>query len=370
MNGRASVMVIVAILLTGMRFAITPARSSSPEPRDARISAIQGAASPDETNCDAFGGSSGKDESASVNAVNSLVERYLYGVPQKTPLQPNEIPKGIKFMVVTVPDPLHTHLSLQFDRTLEAVLEALQDEKFTYDSSWLPWKNQASDDQSASHGSADKTTTLREHCPGLILFRKNMNTTPGGEEGSIVSKDEPNSPYDGGIFAFVVAETPTGGLNQIQWLNALSWIEKYSRRDRVDNVLRILGPTFSGSMPSIVRGIADVKRDAPSFTSALLYSGRIRGCGPWKWLNRELQAPDMLPTHTADFVENDAIQINRFYHFLIDRGHSLSEVAIISEDETAYGGLPDSKPQNTPPNVKPDKLAPSEPECEPAIGRK
>ena len=77
----------------------------------------------------------------------------------------------------------------------------------------------------------------------------------------------------------------------------------------------------------------------------------------------------MLPTHTADFVENDAIQINRFYHFLIDRGHSLSEVAIISEDETAYGGLPDSKPQNAPPNVKPDKLAPSEPECEPAIDR-
>ena len=44
-------------------------------------------------------------------------------------------------MVVTVPDPVHTHLSLQFDRTLEALQQALQDEKFTYDSSWLPWKN-------------------------------------------------------------------------------------------------------------------------------------------------------------------------------------------------------------------------------------
>ena len=41
-------------------------------------------------------------------------------------------------------------------------------------------------------------------------------------------------------------------------------------------------------------------------------------------------------------------QINRFYRFLHDRGHSLSEVAIISEDETAYGGLPDAKPQSTP----------------------
>ncbi len=370
MNGRAGAMVVIAILLAGMRLAITPARSSSPERGDTRITAVRREASLDATSCDAFSGSTGKGDSTSVNAINSLVERYLYGVPQKTSLQPNAIPEGIKFLVVTVPDPLHTHLSLQFDRTLEALQQALQDEKFTYDSSWLPWKKQASEDQSATHDSSEeKTSALRERCPGLILFRKNMNTARGDGEGPIVDEREQNAPYEGGIIAFVVAETPTGGLNQIQWLNALSWIEKYSRRDRADTVLRILGPTFSGSMPSIIHAIADVKKDAPSFTSALLYSGRIRGCGPWKWLNRELHAQDMLPTRTADFVENDAIQINRFYHFLIDRGHSLSEVAIISEDETAYGGLPDSRPQSVLPNTGPDEVMPSGPECEPAMER-
>ena len=167
-----------------------------------------------------------------------------------------------------------------------------------------------------------------------------------------------------GLFAFVVAETPTAGLNQIQWSNALSWIEKYSGEHRADKALRILGPTFSGSMPSIIRALSDLRTQTPSFTSVLLYSGRIRGCGPWQWLNRELKASDILPTRTADFVENDAIQINRFYRFLADRGHSLSEVAIISEDETAYGGLPDA----TPPDAKPDASPPSSvPECEPPM---
>ena len=366
MNGRAGAMIMIAIVLAGLRLAISPARSAPPESGDAKISSAEREASVGETSCDAFGESSGNnDSSGSANEINALVERYLYGVPKNTSLEPNAIPDGITFLVVTVPDPLHTHLSLQFDRTLEALQQALQDEKFTYDSSWLPWKKQSSDDQSAAQESSEeKTSALRERCPGLILFRRNMNTAHVDQAGRFVDEQDQNSPYEHGIFAFVVAETPTAGLNQTQWLNALSWIEKYSRRDRTDKTLRILGPTFSGSMPSIVRALAKVKTDTKSFTSALLYSGRIRGCGPWEWLNRELKAQDMLPIRTADFVENDAIQINRSYRFLTDRGHSLSEVAIISEDETAYGGLPDAKSSD----VKPDVLTSfAGPECEPAL---
>src|SRR5947209_2937546 len=72
----------------------------------------------------------------------------------------------------------------------------------------------------------------------------------------------------------------------------------------------------------------------------------------WRWLQRALHpAPNAeapppttvkLPVRIADFEENDALQSDRLYRYLKDRGHRLSEIAILSEDETAYGGLPDA----------------------------
>lgn len=213
MNRSAGAMVILAILLAGTRLGINPARGSSSANSDAKLSSVQGEASPEETSCGAFGDSPAKNDSSSANEINALVERYLYGVPQKGPLQPNAVPGGIAFMVVTVPDPLRTHLSLQFDRTLEALQQALQDEKFTYDSSWLPWKKQSSDDQSVPSGSsAEKQAAIRERCPGLILFRRNMGAERFDSTEHPGDEVQQGKPYEHGIFAFVVAETPTAGL--------------------------------------------------------------------------------------------------------------------------------------------------------------
>jgi hypothetical protein len=363
-NRNVTYLVLFATLLAGARFASSPARDSSTVRAEVKTSPSQ-KESAEESSCEAFDDASVKNQSSSENDIDSLVEKYLYGVSGKTRLAPNTLPAGITLLVVTVPDPIHTHLSLQFDRTLEALQQALQDEKFTYDSSWLPWKKLASDGQSStSQKDEDAHAVSREHCPGLILFRRNMGASRIDRlKCPVAGAEQPSTPYDCGLFAFVVAETPTAGLNQAQWLNALSWIRKYTRRDRPDRALRILGPTFSGSMPSIVRALTNVQADDGSFTSLMLYSGRIRGCGSWAWLNENLKKPDMLPARTADFVENDAIQINRFYRFLAERGHSLSEVAMLSEDETAYGGLPDARsPTMTPSGTS--FVSPG-PECEP-----
>jgi hypothetical protein len=118
----------------------------------------------------------------------------------------------------------------------------------------------------------------------------------------------------------------------------------------------------------MVRALVDVGKQKPknSVTNVLLYTGTIRGCSAYAWLNGELSKPGGLPVRTADFEENDAIQIDRYFKYLTDRSHSLSEIAILSEDETAYGGLPDNHPLETPlPNpVQPQNLPP--PSCDPA----
>src|ERR1700733_7030634 len=88
MNGRGGAMLIIAVVLTGMRLAISPGRSSSPERSEAKISSVQ-ESSPDQASCDVFDESSAKNDSNSANKINGLVERYLYRGPQKTSLEPH-----------------------------------------------------------------------------------------------------------------------------------------------------------------------------------------------------------------------------------------------------------------------------------------
>ena len=50
--------------------------------------------------------------------------------------------KHLRFVIATLPDPLHTHFPLIFDRSTEAIEEAAQDDGYVYDSSWLPWETE------------------------------------------------------------------------------------------------------------------------------------------------------------------------------------------------------------------------------------
>jgi hypothetical protein len=46
---------------------------------------------------------------------------------------------NLTFAIALAPDPVHTHLSLAFDRATDAVRAGAQDEFYDFDSSWLPW---------------------------------------------------------------------------------------------------------------------------------------------------------------------------------------------------------------------------------------
>ncbi len=363
-RGAAGYLTLFAFLITGLRFASGPAtiKEASGVRAAERAGTTPRMPVRVDTACKAFDSS----QAASANAqepgqpgaesgeIAALVDRYLYGSADQAHLGSGILPEGIRVLVLTIPDPLHTHLSLQFDRTLEALQQAAQDERYTYDSSWLPWRTKVAEFSSMADRKAEaRETAQRETCPGVVLFRRNMSVdTPKDCTNGAAGPPRPgDAPYQCGLFVFVVGENPTAGLNRVQWDNALRWISDHTSKTRDDRALRVLGPTFSGSMPSVVRALEDANQYAGTFTSALLYTGRVRGCASWYWLKTQLNPPAessppttvRLPVRMADFEENDSLQADRFYRYLKDRGHRLAEIAVISEDETAYGGLPDSR---------------------------
>jgi hypothetical protein len=322
---------LLAVLATGARMAVPP--NSSIKAKDISGSAGEEARAPRSGTMSCSELALRTDNSASKGELAALIGLYLHGASDQAIPQSEILPKDIEILIATVPDPLHTLLNLQFDRNIEAIQQAIQDEGYTYDSSWLPWKARAPEFSSRPDQIAEEQDNLRrEVCPGLILFRKSRRLPSTGSY---------NDSYTHGLFVFLIGEKPTTGINQIQWNNALAWIRVHAKAKGSDRTLRVLGPTFSGSAPSVARTLVDSAKQPGNFTNILLYSGTIRGCSSYRWLKEELRNSSPIPARLADFNQNDAIQVDRYFKYLENQGHSLSEVAILSEDETAYGGLPD-----------------------------
>ncbi|MGA2415976.1 MAG: hypothetical protein ABSF59_16095 [Candidatus Sulfotelmatobacter sp.] len=339
---------LLAVLVAGTRLASRPSKTANSAGDN--LQHLPNTIELTDTDCSAFIDVGDAKGLVTRGSIKTLVGQYLYGNsanPKSTSgSQERTLPPGIQFIVATLPDPLHTHLNLQFDRTIEAIQQAAQDEGYTYDSSWLPWKQRT--EVYSTRGDEtdeDKETLQRENCPGLILFRKTTQLSAAQPSTENSSEELYDLPYDKGLFVFLVAEKPTTGLNRIQWDNTLGWMDKNGNSTSRGQGVRILGPTFSGSVPSMVRAVIDGNKKYPAtFANVLLYTGTIRGCSAYARLKEELSKPGPPLVRTEDFQENDAIQIDRYFKYLTDRGHALTEVAILSEDETAYGGLPDHPP--------------------------
>jgi hypothetical protein len=86
-----------------------------------------------------------------------------------------EHPTEISTIVATVPDPIHSHFALDFDRSIDAILLAAADNHYMSSYYWLPWRSQIS---TSSTGDSTSTATkpteqdnVRERQPGLIILR-------------------------------------------------------------------------------------------------------------------------------------------------------------------------------------------------------
>jgi hypothetical protein len=244
----------------------------------------------------------------------------------------NKVPDSLEYVIALVPNPRHTRLSMLFDRSIDAIEDAAQDEKFTYDSSWLPWRV-----ETKTYGSredelkARKSQEAREECPGVMLFRKRIEQTTDGAPY--------RDPYQRGLFVFVVGEQPTEGLNSREWENAVDWLHR-NRFDR--KALRVIGPSFSGTLPSLLEklkteGIEASLEPAIWGMGSYIFSGTVGSCQSVEWFQKNLPGAG-LHTRFGVFQENDELQLYRLFRYLRSQGEDLRDVAILSEDETAYGG--------------------------------
>jgi hypothetical protein len=238
----------------------------------------------------------------------------------------------VRFAIATVPNPVSTHLALLFDRTVEAIQQAAQDERYTYDDSWFPWEATTKDysfllDQQA----AEELQKIQQDQPGVMVFRQGL------------FNETADSPYKSGLVVFLVGEKPTGGIDDKQFDNALAWTALL-REISDTQPLRILGPTFSGSLPSLQRAleqdlVADHYVGYKGQPQIHVSSGTVSSGLGYRWFDAWIRNWKE-GSYFRTAMENDSLMTDRFCQYLKDQDYDLQNVAFLSEDETAFGGDP------------------------------
>ena len=119
-------------------------------------------------------------------------------------------------LIALAPDPVRTHMALQFDRAIEAIELAAGSAGYVISQYWLPWSVEspkaASDTgKSSQPGSTAEDRNTRMTQPGLVLLRRDAGPTSTAPEL---------------LYVFVVADTATGGIDGRQFDNAAKYFDE------------------------------------------------------------------------------------------------------------------------------------------------
>ena len=210
---------------------------------------------------------------------------------------PDQVLPKTEYLIAGVPDPEATSIPATFDVMVEAMIGAAAAENWRYDRHWLPWGQDKKGDKPTSSPSSPSVANDE---PGLMLFRK----------------------QDQLLLVFLVGETPTSGVNKTALYKASEFILKHG------GPLRILGPQFSGSVPSYKLALTPLTKGKEPKAAVHFVTGSATAPS-----NQD----DLAPYLYEATVEHDGRTRGLFLKWLETRGINRSEVAMLSEAGTAYG---------------------------------
>jgi hypothetical protein len=258
----------------------------------------------------------------------------------------------ITIIVATVPDPVHTNMAPQFDRIIDALIDAAGDNGYLGSYYWLPWKKEQKSKEASEAASGASRSDL-EHEPGLIIFKPIPQKALGSSEKKITSEDISNS-FQSALYVFLVGETPTSGVNAYQMERAFKYQAELKNlasefASSVDDPEEIdmIGPIFSGSAVSLRRAIDKNVKKQPAMVSGitatpiaadLLSKDMVE---PGDHANACQNSQISYPPHDGilyrSFADNFVYEDRCIVKLIEDSGVSSIKVAKLVEDGTTLG---------------------------------
>ncbi len=139
----------------------------------------------------------------------------------------------VSFLIATLPDPIDSFTGWQFDPMLEAISQAVSASDYVFERFQFP-------DADAGHSSAERAHT-HESESSVVLYHRHRDAEPGANAREL-------------LVLLIVHENPSAGVHIPALLDALRLVTSWKDPAPGQRALvRILGPTFSGSSNSIGR---------------------------------------------------------------------------------------------------------------------
>ncbi len=208
---------------------------------------------------------------------------------------------SIEHLILLLPDPLESRFDEIFDRHLAAAQQAIESSGFALDRFKLPWLDEKGAPQAEGRPYHDE--------PGVLLYRKDKHL----------------------LVVLVVGETSTAGVHRPAFENALRRIGIASPITR-KYTIRILGPTFTGSLPSLELSMERLHLCAarPPFASRIqVISGSVTGV-----VENPFESCPNLRFQTTVLPDFPALEAFVSY---VRREKGRGRIALLVESNTGYG---------------------------------
>jgi hypothetical protein len=252
-----------------------------------------------------------------------IPDSYTPGVVEKP---------DITAIIATVTDPVHTHMALGFDRSIDSIEQAAADNGYVTSYFWLPWSNSLGlvGRSESTDGMEPGHDPKRERQPGLIILKH----VPTKEEDFNLSKG-----FYQVIYIFVVAETPTLGIDGTEFQNALRYElglkDKGARlsADRSGNPfdLSIVGPLSSAAAAGLRQSITTAQ--APLGLAKV----QITGTTTTNYAGELLTYQTNPRIEFVSFGSKTAFEEARFVASATASGYAASQIFALVEDNTTFG---------------------------------
>jgi hypothetical protein len=258
----------------------------------------------------------------------------------------------ITALIATVSDPLHGHLELDFDRSIDALIQAAAGSHYVPSYYWLPWKPESGKESAEPSKEAED----RSHQPGLIIFKY------APQQGEDLAQS-----YHRVIYLFLVGETPALGLDGQQMQAALSaehslleeaedtcpWfaitktceraVVHFSMGPKSSNEIAILGPRGSGTAASMRVALEHehyLRRDETydvTGWATLPIARQIIDSKRTENAPLPLGGHNPLVIHYRSFGEN-TVEEGRVFHDILKRSkYAVSRTVFLAEEGTVFG---------------------------------
>jgi hypothetical protein len=269
--------------------------------------------------------------------------RDPWGIPS---MLPDKSTPEITALIAAGPDPERGHLELDFDRTIDSLMQAASDNDYVGSYFWVPWKS--ADDRkvkSAPDGIDGHGDSHDE--PGLIILKYGW------------TRDYDKSPsFNKVVYLFLVGTTPTEGVSGVQLQKAfeyeayllnksnttLSIGDRSRSGEQLGAEMDLILFNYSGTAASVRAGVQAVLSDPgnrhPLLSSRTIKTVSISGATSTETvgtlLNDWFGETDFRFHSFAEDTRFEQVQITTLFR---DTLSGCDSIAFLGEEGTLFGSI-------------------------------